>query len=95
MSHAHYFKNVSHLAEVDVYRVLSLFSVSDPCLQHAIKKLLCAGGRGAKNDAKDVQEAIDSLTRWQNMRAEDEAGKPTFPGVNASPADWTIKAVQV
>ena len=82
MSHGHYFKDVSHLCTVDVYRVLSLFNVADPCLQHAIKKLLCAGGRGAKNDVKDVQEAIDSLTRWQQMRAEDEAALPTFPGLD-------------
>lgn len=71
MSHNHYFKDVSHLEAIDVYRVLQLFAVTNPCLQHAIKKLLCAGGRGAKNDVKDVREAIDSLTRWQEMRVED------------------------
>ena len=75
MSHDHYFKDVSHLKEVDVYRILKIFNVADPCLQHAIKKLLCAGGRGAKSDVKDVREAMDSLTRWQQMRLEDE-GKP-------------------
>ena len=74
MSHLHYFKDVSHLSTVDVYRVLKIFNVTDPCLQHAIKKLLCAGGRGAKNDVKDVREAMDSLTRWQQMRLEDERG---------------------
>lgn len=70
--HTHYFKSVAHLDTIDVYRVLSLFNVTDPCLQHAIKKLLVAGGRGAGKDVtRDVQEAIDSLTRWQGMRAED------------------------
>ena len=59
---------------MDVYRVLQIFNVTDPCLQHAVKKLLCAGGRGAKNDVKDVREAMDSLTRWQQMRLEDERG---------------------
>jgi len=57
---------------VDVYRVLELFSVTDPCLQHAIKKMLVAGGRGAKNIDKDVAEAIVTLTRWQQMRAEEK-----------------------
>lgn len=71
MSHSHYFKNVAHLQSVDVYRVLELFDVTDPAIQHAVKKLLCAGGRGAKDKAKDVQEAIDSLNRWMLMRAED------------------------
>ena len=73
----HYFKAVGHLAYVDVYRVLDLFGVADPCLQHAIKKLLCAGGRGTKDAAKDVAEAIASLQRWQGMRAEDaQRGTP-------------------
>ena len=39
----------------------------------ALKKVLAAGKRGAKDDAKDVQEAIDSLQRWQVMREEDDA----------------------
>lgn len=71
MKHSHYFKSVSHLDHVDVYRVLHLFDVTDPCVQHAIKKLLVAGGRGAKDEAKDIQEAIDTLERWKAMRAED------------------------
>jgi hypothetical protein len=69
--HAHYFKDVRHLEQIDVYRVLSLFGVTDPCLQHAVKKLLCAGQRGAKDIAKDVQEAVDTLERWKRMREED------------------------
>ncbi len=71
MSHPHYFKDVSGLKAVDVYRVLELFDVTSPAIQHAVKKLLCAGGRGHKDQAKDVQEAIDSLVRWQFMRKED------------------------
>ena len=70
--HTHYFRDVSHLGAIDVYRVLSLFGVADPCLQHAVKKLLVAGGRGAgKSIEKDIQEAIDTLDRWKRMRDED------------------------
>jgi hypothetical protein len=70
-AHNHYFKNVKGLDYIDVYRVLQLFSVTDPCIQHAIKKLLVAGCRGAgKSIDKDIQEAIDSLTRWQEMQSE-------------------------
>lgn len=69
-AHAHYFKACPYDA-VDVYRVLDLFGVRDPCLQHAIKKLLVAGGRGVKSQPRDVQDAIDSLRRWQVMRDED------------------------
>lgn len=70
--HSHYFKDVSNLLELDVYRVLKLFDVTDPCIQHAVKKLLCAGGRGIKDVDKDVHEAIDSLLRYEEMRKEDE-----------------------
>ena len=72
MKHAHYFKEVGHLEHVDIYRILDLFQVTHPCLQHAVKKLLVAGGRGVKPTDKDVQEAIDSLQRWQEMRHEDQ-----------------------
>lgn len=70
--HNHYFRNVKHLSVIDVYRVLQIFDVTNPCLQHAIKKLLVAGGRGGgKSAAKDVNEAIDSLHRWLEMNLED------------------------
>jgi len=69
--HNHYFKDVSNLNFIDVYRVLLLFGVTDPCLQHATKKLLCAGNRGVKDELKDVQEAIASLTRYLEIKTED------------------------
>lgn len=70
-SYNHYFKNVDGLKGIDVYRVLSLFDVTDPCIQHAVKKLLVAGARGVKPVEKDIAEAIASLQRWQAMREED------------------------
>lgn len=71
--HSHYYKDVSNLAQIDVYRVLELFNVNNPSIAHAVKKLLVAGGRGAGKDInKDIQEAIDSLVRWQEMRKEDD-----------------------
>lgn len=74
--HPHYHKDVRHLETIDVYRVLTLFNVTDPCIQHAVKKLLVAGGRGAGKDiAKDVQEAIDSLQRFQEMRLEESIAR--------------------
>lgn len=68
--HSHYFKPCPY-NEIDIYRVLKLFEVTDPCLAHAIKKLLVAGGRGSKNQYQDVTEAIDTLSRWQEMYIED------------------------
>ena len=73
--HAHYFKSVAHLDTVDVYRVCELFGVTDQAIGHAIKKLLCAGQRGVKDQRKDVQEAIDTLTRRVAMWQEDEVAK--------------------
>ena len=73
--HPHYHKDVTRFNHIDVYRVLELFNVTDPCMQHAIKKLLVAGGRGAGKDIqRDIQEAIDSLERWKEMRAEEQTG---------------------
>lgn len=73
MAHDHYKKDVRHLDMIDVYRVLALWNVTDPCIQHAVKKLLVAGGRGAgKSFLKDIQEAIDSLERCKDMLAEDD-----------------------
>jgi len=77
--HPHYHKDVRHLETIYVYRVLRLFNVTDPCIQHAVKKLLVAGGRGAGKDiGKDVQEAIDSLERFKEMRVEDTIGRDRF-----------------
>ena len=67
----HYQKSVKHLNWIDVYRVLVLFGVTNPCVQHAIKKLLCAGQRGIKDQKQDVQEAIASLVRYLEMQTED------------------------
>ena len=72
MNHEHYFKDVTHLKTIDVYRVLDLFGVSNPCVQHAVKKLLCSGQRGVKDTRQDVQEAITSLVRCLEMQTEDE-----------------------
>lgn len=77
--HPHYHKDVSNLQTVDVYRVLALFNVTDPCIQHAVKKLLVAGGRGAGKDvSQDIREACDTLQRWQEMRVEDTIGRDRF-----------------
>lgn len=69
--HNHYFKDVKHLNDIDVYRTLELFGVKDQALGHAIKKLLCAGGRGVKNFQRDIQEAVDTLNRRLEMFDED------------------------
>lgn len=59
----HYFRQVPNCTHVDVYWALKAWDVTDPCVQHAIKKLMAAGMRGAKNKTKDLQEARDSIAR--------------------------------
>lgn len=65
----HYFKWCPY-KYVDVYAVLELFEVHHPALQHAIKKLLVAGGRGHKDIRKDLKEARESIQRCEEMMAE-------------------------
>ena len=70
-NHNHYFKPCPY-DTLDVYRVINIFGVSDPCIQHALKKLLCSGVRGHKDQSKDIQDVIDTLERWKDMREEDD-----------------------
>ena len=69
----HYFKDVSHLTEVDVYRVCQLFGVNDAsgAKHHAIKKLLVSGNRGAKDNIQDIVEARNTLNRLITLMEED------------------------
>jgi hypothetical protein len=48
---------------VDVYDILTAYSVTNPADAHAIKKMLCPAQRGAKDGIQDRQEAIVSLQR--------------------------------
>lgn len=66
----HYFKPCPY-SHIDVYRVLDMFEVTHPALQHAVKKLLVAGGRGHKDILKDVIEAMHSCARFIEMEKED------------------------
>ena len=66
-----YIVDISKYNKLDIYRILSLYDVTDPCLQHSLKKLLCAGKPGAKNQTQDINEAILSLKRFLEMQGED------------------------
>lgn len=73
VKHSHYKKDIRHLSMLDIYRFLKLFNVTDPAIQHAIKKLALNGERGAKDIERDYREAIDSIERALQMIAEDAA----------------------
>lgn len=55
---------------VDAYRICRLYNVNDHAIYHAIKKLIRSGD-GEKSIEEDVEEAIMSLERWQEMEKED------------------------
>lgn len=59
---------------IDVYSVLEAFAVKCPATQHAIKKLLCAGIRGQKTTAQDLEEARESITRAIQMEMQRHGG---------------------
>lgn len=67
---SHYHKPTPY-DSVDVYRVLKMFEVTDPCVQHAVKKLLCAGQRGTKDFREDIRQAVVTLQRGLEMIDED------------------------
>ena len=56
---------------LDPYRVLKVYGITDPAHQHAVKKLLRAGG-SIKDIKQDIQEVIDTLNRMLKMQEEDE-----------------------
>lgn len=62
--YGHYFKELpAGTTHVDVYLLLDLYKVHNAAVAHAVKKLLCAGSRGAKDIRQDLVEARDSIQR--------------------------------
>lgn len=57
---------------VDVYDVLKAFNVTDPCLQHLVKKALAVGQRGHKDAGEDYKDILDSAKRAEEMFKEGE-----------------------
>lgn len=56
-----------HGVSVDVYDVLQAWGVSNPALQHLIKKALQCGQRGHKDNEQDLQDIIDSAIRAKEL----------------------------
>lgn len=56
--------------EIDVYDILKAFNVTNPATQHAIKKLLCAGDRGYKDEVQDLKEALASISRAIELESD-------------------------
>jgi hypothetical protein len=55
---------------VDVYDVIVAWSVTNPALQHLIKKALQPGQRGHKDLLTDMQDIIDSAVKAKQIEVE-------------------------
>ena len=58
----------------DPYRILDIYGITHPAHQHAVKKLLRAGHDPHQTIDEDIQEVIDALLRFQEMRQEERDG---------------------
>lgn len=70
--HNHYYRDVTHLKKIDPYRVAELFGVTNSCLQHILKKAMCAGNRGHKDTIRDLEDIRDTINRALEMYDEDQ-----------------------
>lgn len=62
-----YLREIKPGVWVDVYDVLMAWSVTNPALQHLIKKALQTGERGHKTREQDLQDIIDSAIRAKEL----------------------------
>lgn len=58
--------------DVDIYNVLDAYKSGCPAIDHAVKKLLCAGIRGSKSRMQDLRESRDSIMRAMEMQHQRE-----------------------
>lgn len=58
---------------IDPYRICKMYGITDPAVQHALKKLLRAG-KDHLTFVEDITEARDSLNRAIEMVGEDAGG---------------------
>jgi hypothetical protein len=67
--YSHYVRHFNGV-KLDPYRIFDLYQITNPCVQHAMKKLFALGKRGAKDELKDLQEVIDTLERMKEMLSD-------------------------
>lgn len=65
-----YLREIKPDVYVDVYDVIHAWGVSNPALQHLIKKALQAGNRGHKDLETDMQDIIDSAIRAKELEVK-------------------------
>lgn len=68
-----YNREIAPNVYVDVYDVLDAFNVTNPALQHLVKKALAVGQRGHKDALEDYQDIIDSAERAKELHIKPKA----------------------
>ena len=59
----HYFIDVSDVDEVDFYEIAKRYNVTDPAIQHILKKCLAIGNRGHKDLETDLKDILKTAKR--------------------------------
>ena len=59
----HYFIDVSDVDEVDFYEIAKRYNVTDPAVQHILKKCLAIGNRGHKDLETDLKDILKTAKR--------------------------------
>ena len=62
-----YLREIKSGVMVDVYDVLQAWGVTNPALQHLIKKALQTGQRGHKSREEDLQDIVASAIRAREL----------------------------
>lgn len=65
-----YMREIKPGVWVDVYSVINAFKVTDPCLQHLLKKALAVGQRGHKDEKEDYLDILASAKRAVELYEE-------------------------
>ncbi len=65
--HQHYFIDVSDVDEIDFYEIALRYNVTDPCIQHILKKCLAVGQRGQKDFHHDLKDIHDTAKRMLDV----------------------------
>jgi len=76
MTHSKYHREIRPGVFVDVYDVLHAWRVTNPALQHLIKKALQPGERGHKTMMEDLNDIVVSANRaYDLVRDSGEVGQ--------------------
>lgn len=59
----HYFIDVSDVDEIDFYEIAKRYKVTDPAVQHILKKCLAVGSRGHKDLETDLKDILKTAKR--------------------------------